>query len=273
MYYVFNKTCTGYKHIQKRRVCEDYSASYKDNNSIIITCADGHGGDIYIRSNVGSRIASDTVMNVFSGLTPRYLNSMSEGELESQIKMSILCEWNKLVEQQLARKHIKKYEVDGLSEDQINDLRLNPTIAYGTTLTGAIIVGDKLLVVGIGDTEAMFLTKGKIEKVFDDDGAPAGNITYSMCQEDAFKYLKVRLVSASDYDGVMLCTDGLVGPYQSYQNFEENFVKPVFAKIIQTKSQYEVYSLVSSIAAKLGTGDDVSLSFIFNVNTKLKDYL
>ena len=273
MYYVFNKTCTGYKHIQKHRVCEDYSASYKDNNQIIITCADGHGGDIYIRSNVGSHLASDTVMNVFSGLTPRYLNSISPEELESKIKMSILCEWNKLVEQQLAKKHIKRYEVEGLDEDQINDLRLNPTIAYGTTLTGAIIVGDKLLVVAIGDTEALFISKGKIEKVFDDDGAPAGNITYSMCQEDAFKYLKVRLVNASDYDGVMLCTDGLVGPYQTYQNFEENFVKPVFAKIIQTKSQYEVYSLVSSIAGKLGTGDDVSLSFIFNVNAKLKDYL
>ena len=80
-------------------------------------------------------------------------------------------------------------------------------------------------------------------------------------------------VNAKDYDGVMLCTDGLVSPYQSYQNFEDNFVKPVFSKIIQTKSQYEVYDLVSSIASKLGTGDDVSLSFIFNVNAKLKDYL
>ena len=47
----------------------------------------------------------------------------------------------------------------------------------------------------------------------------------------------------------------------------------MLSKIIQIKSQYEVYDLVSSIASKLGTGDDVSLSFIFNVNAKLKDYL
>ena len=79
-----------------------------------------------------------------------------------------------------------------LFEDEILSLKSNPAVAYGTTLTGALLLGNKLLVVKIGDTECIGIRKGEIIDIFDSSDDPAANVTYSMCQDDAFKYLKVK---------------------------------------------------------------------------------
>ncbi len=272
MYYVFNKTCIGYSHLFHHKPCQDYSASYKDNERIIITCCDGHGGSQYVRSQIGSKLASDSILNVFKSINKVFFREAEPNKLIEKIKLLVLCEYNKLIEREIAAKPIRKNEVINLNDDQKDTLKFNPAKAYGTTLSGAMIYQKKIIVVSIGDTEALGVKKGKLIKIFDNSNDPAGNVTYSMCQEDAFKYLRVAIFNVKDLDGIFLCTDGMSSPYQTYDNFAKSFIRPAVKNTINTKSTVGIGQLVDDLGLKLGVGDDVSLSFILNRQTRSRDY-
>ena len=272
MNFIFNKTCVGYSHLESGRKCQDFSASYSDNERMIITCCDGHGGQQYVRSDVGSRLASDAIINIFKKIDKSFLFGKDDEELQEKIKLLILCEYNKLVEREIASKPIRARELEGLKEEEIDTLRFNPAKAYGTTLSGAMVYKNKLFVISIGDTETLGIKKGELVKLFDNSNDPAGNVTYSMCQEDAFKYLRITILDAKSLDGVILCTDGLSSPYQSYDNFTKSFIRPMVRNVINTKSLVKVGEDVEQIATKLGVGDDVSLSFILSSDTNPKYY-
>ena len=68
MLYTFSKSSIGYTHIKEKTLCQDFSALYKDLERTIITCCDGHGGKKYIRSHIGSHMASNAVINVFNSI-------------------------------------------------------------------------------------------------------------------------------------------------------------------------------------------------------------
>ncbi len=272
MNYVFNQSNIGYSHIKTKKPCQDFSATYKDNDRTIITCCDGHGGDVYIRSNIGSHIASNAIIKVFSSLSYYEIVRENEEELTKKIKLNLLCEWNRQVEKQIGHRPIRRSECGNLSEDEIEALKDNPARAFGTTLTGAMVIGSKLVVVGIGDTEVIGIRRGQITRLLEDENDPAANITYSMCQENAYKYLRVRILDWHDYDGIILCTDGLSTPYQSYENFENSFVKPIVLKTLETDGMSHISEFVDNMASKLGIGDDVSLSFILKGNTVKRYY-
>ena len=272
MYYVFNRTCIGYSHLRDKKPCQDFSSSYKDNERMIVTCCDGHGGARYVRSQKGSKAAGDAVMNVFKDIDGSFFREAKQDKVIEKLKLLVLCEYNKLIEREIADKPIRKSELTKLSEDEADYIRFNQAKAYGTTLSGAMLYKNKLVVVVIGDTEVLGIRKGELVKIFDNSNDPAGNVTYSMCQEDAFKYLRVAILPAKDLDGVILCTDGLSSPYQSYDNFTKSFIKPMVKKILTTKSLNSVENDIDDIALKYGVGDDVSLSFIINQKTNVKFY-
>lgn len=272
MDYVFNQSNIGYSHIKTKKPCQDFSATYKDNERTVITCCDGHGGNIYIRSNIGSHIASNAVINVFSLLSYYEIIRENKEELIKKIKLNLLCEWNKQVEQQIGHKPIRRNECECLSDEELEALKDNPSRAFGTTMTGAMVIGNKLVVVGIGDTQVIGIKRGKINRLLESEDDPAANITYSMCQENAYKYLRVRILDWHNFDGIILCSDGLSSPYQSYDNFENSFVKPVVLKTLETDGMSHISEFVDQIANKLGIGDDVSLSFILKGNTIKRYY-
>lgn len=272
MYYLFNQSSVGYSHIKNKKPCQDYSASYRDKERMIITCCDGHGGAQYIRSQIGSKLASNAVMNVFKEFDKKTLFSKNMKEVEEKIKLLILCEYNKLVEEDYGKNHIKKKELIGLKEEQIDTLRFNPSKAYGTTLAGAMLYKNYYFVISIGDTEALGIKNGHIVKLFDNSNDPAGNLTYSMCQEDAFNYLRVAILKEKELDGVILCSDGLSSPYQNYTNFEKSFVRSTVYRLLSNKSMTWIEEFVNQIATKLGVGDDVSLSFIISDKTNERKY-
>lgn len=272
MHYVFNKTCIGYNHLQNKKPCQDYSASYKDNERIIITCCDGHGGAQYIRSQVGSKCASDAVINVFKSINRSFFHEKDQEKILDTIKLLILCEYNKLIEREVVLKPIRKQELVNLTEEQVDTLKINPSKAFGTTLSGAMLFNHRLIIISIGDTEALGIKRGKLIRVFDNSNDPAGNVTYSMCQEDAYQYLRVAILDEKDLDGVILCTDGLTSPYQSYDNFFTYFIKPTVNHILLSKSTFRAEENVRDIALKLGVGDDVSLSMILKKKTNNRHY-
>ena len=267
----FTKTSIGYSHIKEHKCCQDYSATYHDEERTIITACDGHGGDIYVRSHLGSKFASDAVIKVLRELERSDFYKYSRKDICNNLRLKILCEWNAMVERDLSKKYITKKEVAHLNEDRLFKIKQNPEKAYGTTLNATMIFGNKLVCVSIGDGGVFVVRKGQICDAFQDDEETVANITYSMCQEDAYEHLRVEIYDFSDLDGVIVCTDGLINPYQSMGNFRDKFVKPICLKI-QDGKQVEIDAFITTIGEKIGIGDDVSFGIAMKTGISLRSY-
>jgi serine/threonine protein phosphatase PrpC len=267
----FSKTNIGYSHRKEEKPCQDYSACYHDDERTILTACDGHGGKLYIRSELGSRYASNAIITVLQRVEKTLFYRYTRQEICDKIRLQILCEWNALVERHLSEKSFLKRELADLDEEQIFKLKQNPVKAYGTTLQGAMIFGNKLICVSLGDGGVFLVRKGALCAAFEEDEDTVANLTYSMCQEDAYKHLKVEIFDFSDLDGVLLCTDGVVNPYQSFGNFRERFVKPICIKLLEGK-HVEIDEFITAMGEKIGIGDDVSLALAIKSGVSLRGY-
>ena len=258
----FTKTETGYSHINKGNRCQDFSASYNDEERTIVTACDGHGGNVYIRSHLGSKFASNAVIDVLREMERTAFYKAKKEAVIENIRLNILCRWNTLVEGHLAKNSIRMSEVTELTEAEILSLRKNPIKAYGTTLNAAMILGTKLICVSIGDGGCFLVKSGIVTPAFaEDEDEPVANITYSLCQDDAFSHLQVSVHDLSAYDGAVVCTDGMINPYQNLSNFSTGLIAPAIATLSVGKNK-SLEAFVSEVGTKLGTGDDVSLGIV-----------
>ena len=268
----FTKTAIGYTHVQTGKICQDFSACYHDDERTIITACDGHGGDIYIRSDKGSKFASEAIINVFKRVERSVFYRANRKEIEKKLRLEILCEWNALVERNLAEKPLTKRETAGLNEDKIFRLKTDPQVTYGTTLNGAMIFGNKMICASLGDGGCFVFKRGEVYPVFDDDSDEnVANLTYSMCQTDAFNHLAVKIIDLPAVDGAIVFTDGLINPYRSLDNFATALVKPVVSKLLAGKSE-EIDGFITEMGAKIGIGDDVSVGMLLSPEIKPKYY-
>ena len=268
----FTKTEIGYSHISTGKRCQDFSASYNDEERTIVTACDGHGGNVYIRSHLGSKFASNAVIDVFREIErTAFYKAKKEAVIES-IRLNILCRWNALVEGHLAKNPIRMSEVSELTEAEILSLRKNPIKAYGTTLNAAMILGTKLICVSIGDGGCFLVKSGIVTPAFaEDEDEPVANITYSLCQDDAFSHLSVAVHELSAYDGAVVCTDGMINPYQNLSNFSAGLIAPAIMNLYLGKFD-QLAAFVSEVGTKLGTGDDVSLGILVKGKVSIRAY-
>lgn len=264
MEFVYNKTSIGYSHIKSNIVCQDYSENFINNKFKIVTCCDGHGGKLYIRSDKGARLASKAVIDVINKYSERKLESLVISKGLEKIKLEILCKWNELVEMDYSNNHFTKEELKNLDNEEIFKLEHNYITAYGTTLNAAILTKNFLIAIQIGDGGLYFIKNKKIELTFPENDDNVANITNSLCGDKAYKNLYIKAVLRHKYNGVILCTDGLLGPYQTYSNFYENFIYPFIQnfKVITKSKIDEMDKFIDSLGSKIGIGDDVSFSSI-----------
>ena len=60
----FHVTCLGASHVKKGKPCQDYSLSWQseDKTTHVAIVCDGHGGDTYVRSDRGARLAAEIAL-------------------------------------------------------------------------------------------------------------------------------------------------------------------------------------------------------------------
>lgn len=257
----FNITSIGYAHLKQKKVCQDCSSSYADGKYVLVTACDGHGGDVYIRSHKGSQFASRAILQAMFK-TEALPKKCTGEELEHNLKLNILCEWNRLVNEDMIAHPFQKKEWAHLSEAELNSLKQNPTKAYGTTLGGAMLLGNRLICVGLGDGGCFLFKNGKLIPAFpDEEDEPVANVTFSLCADDSFEHIRVNSVNMNSFDGVLLCTDGILGAYRSIENFKRSFFRPVVKRVLEGKTA-EVKTFIKELGIQSGIGDDVSLAMI-----------
>lgn len=268
----FTKTAIGYSHILQGKRCQDFSASYSDGERTIVTACDGHGGNVYIRSHLGSKFASSAAIDVLREVERSAFYKSKKDAVIENIRLNILCRWNALVEGHLARNPLRSADMAQLTEAQALSLRKNPIKAYGTTLNAAMLLGTKLVCVSIGDGGCFLVKSGIVSPAFaEDEDEPVANITYSLCQDDAFAHLQVSVHELSMYDGAVVCTDGMINPYQNLTNFSSGLIAPAIATLFAGKAG-SLESFVAEVGERLGTGDDVSLGILVKGRVSVRAY-
>ena len=258
----FTKTGIGFSHLNAGKRCQDFSASYSDEERVIVTACDGHGSNVYFRSHLGAKFASSAVIDVLREIDKTAFYKRKKEAFIENIRLNVLCRWNALAEGHLAKNPIRYTDITDFSEAEALALRKNPIKAYGTTLNAAMILGTKIVCVSIGDGGCFLVKGGVVTPAFaEEEDEPVANITYSLCQDDAFSHIKVSVHELSLYDGAVVCTDGMINPYQNLTNFSTGLVIPAIASLYAGKAK-GVEGFVCEVGLKLGTGDDVSLGIV-----------
>ena len=263
MNFIYNKTSIGYSHLNKNIVCQDYSDYFINHNYKIITACDGHGGKLYIRSDRGAKYASDAVISVFINHSKKEIKSLIEKDGLNKLKLEILCKWNELIERDYSKENFNEEELANLDEEEIFKLTNNFVIAYGSTLNAVVLMDEFVICIQIGDGGIFLLKENDITNAIPENDGNVANITNSLCGDKAYRNLYISVFNKDDYDGTIICTDGLLSPYQTYNNFKNSFVIPIVDKVISRDIINEIDDFINELGTNIGNGDDVSLGMLF----------
>ena len=125
-----------------------------------------------------------------------------------------------------------------------------------------VILKDKLLLAKIGDGESLRVVRKELISNFNEEDEPVANFTYSMCQDDTFDHLHCKVLDANGIDGIFLCTDGVINPYQNISSFNNNLILPLMKELLTSKSTDFIDNYIVDLGMNKGIGDDVSLASI-----------
>ncbi len=263
---VFNITEIGYMHTKSQTVCQDYSLSFIDDDVVILAVCDGHGGDDYFRSDKGSYFACVALEKVFKKYASEISLESIDDRFKEKLKLDIIMEWNKMVEEDVKRSDFTKEELNRFDDARKARLIKDFYRAYGTTLNGALIANGFVVAVNLGDGSITVVNKNMDEyrpiDVFPDDNEDeVANTTNSMCQEDVFSKMNVMCIREVDVELIALCTDGVINPYGDFENYVKNVPMNFYQAIrIKYGTVDDCKKFIQKLGAEKGNGDDVSFA-------------
>ena len=266
-----NISIRGYSHIKTDKECQDNSVSWQGTNYSGIIVCDGHGGDKYIRSSVGSSLACEIGKNNISLFMDKFEPDDARNidtSLE-QLERSIVSCWYSAVQSDYEAHPITEDErYQNLEDTDKTALVNNPVKAYGSTFIAAVKTDSYCFVLKLGDGNTVFMysdgSSEMPEELVDDDCM--FNITTSLCNNDAalsFKHCFRTITKENDITGIMLTSDGIINCYRSeeaYIGFMENAFYAYGED--ETETAREELSGVLDRLSEKGSGDDLSLAII-----------
>jgi hypothetical protein len=251
----------GSSHAYSRKPCQDavkgYSTVVGGKRVLILTIADGHGGERYDLSEFGSRIAVETMVAL---LVDIYKASKSRLDLFNRLKsdfpLAMTKLWRKNIGEDFkARCHdIKEEGGIDKAQDMPNDFYKR----YGTTALFSLIVPEGVFFGQLGDGDIAVADRYGTEFPMPRHDELVGGQTYSLVSGDAKRYWHIRTCSISKKSLITLSTDGLANSYVSDAEFAK-FIGSLYANL--QKFSPDKLGLPSYLAkvSEHGSGDDVSI--------------
>ena len=274
---VANISIRGYSHVLGEKECQDNSISWQEKQYDAVIVCDGHGGDKYFRSAIGSRFACEAGKKMISSFMDYVLNNddmrTSWDTLLSQLEISIINEWNELVKRHFSDNPFESdTRFESLGEDDKRSLRSSYVKAYGSTFIAAVLTDKYLLVLKLGDGNVCVLNGQykvclleKIRRELADDQLQF-NLTTSLCNSDAAKSFKHCIIPSNKpnkINAVSLSSDGVINSFSTEEAYVA-FVENVFKGFKEQKlgdAKQELVDFLPELSKK-GSGDDLSIAII-----------
>jgi len=266
-FYCFGKSVRGRDHRLSGLPNQDAIRIYigKDNNPAIIALADGHGSPVHFRSELGSKMAVDTAVDV--------LSSLSETDMKVHTKVSkyptlITREWNARVLHDHKNKKFTSDELSALYQEVKNEsfmdsIRLDPKISYGTTLIVLASYGDFMLYLQIGDGDILVVDDtGSVRKPLRDDVQFSRYQTKSLCTHGASDDFRIAVEKNNETNPVLMLasTDGYSNSFKSHQEyFEVGIAYRDLIKILGCDFLEDTLEDMLCKTSLQGSGDDITV--------------
>lgn len=268
----FNLTAQGSSHIRKNKECQDSSLCYQDENCIIAIVCDGHGGDDYVRSAIGSKIgcdvAKDNIKNFILGLDKETFLINPRKHLKN-LEASIINGWNESIARYHSENPFENSELSVVSEKArkkyLEEERIES--AYGTTMIAVAMGNEYWFGIHIGDGKCVAInSEGEFKQPIPWDPKCFLNATTSICDSDAierFREFYSEKMPAAVFvgsDGIDDCFSNNEQLYNLYKTVLYSFAVTDFKEACEGLEDY-----LPRLSAK-GSGDDVSVAAILDLD-------
>ncbi|MEQ6903813.1 protein phosphatase 2C domain-containing protein [Nocardioides sp. YIM 152588] len=201
----------GSVHVRDRRPLQDAALTWSEGDLAVAAVADGHGHVAHFRSDTGAALAVVSAIEVVRRGLPDLAGPALDAERASarlfDLGAEVVATWVAGVRQHLAVNPYRGGEVEAAAHD--------PLLPYGSTLVVAGAVGDRLVLLQIGDGDAVVVTAdGHARRPLPEDPAGDGLRTSSLCQPEPLRALRVAVVDTAAAEPgaevvlAFLCTDG-----------------------------------------------------------------
>jgi hypothetical protein len=278
IYRAFASTIQGANHIKNGKECQDYSNAVDSTPSIlrflnkpisIAVVADGHGGDDYFRSALGSQFASESaILGIyqFIKIKNKVKKNKSNEDLLRDLIKNIITTWHGKVIEHFNYNPFSADELQKVSEKNKEYYLLNKNIhhAYGTTLIAVAITEEYCFGIHIGDGRCVVLNKdGSFCQPIPWDDRCFLNSTTSICDDDAAE--RARIYFSTDLPtAIFIGSDGVDDSYpvDSYEKYLYRFYRTLFLTFFDkgfNAAYAELQEALPSFSLK-GSGDDVSIA-------------
>ena len=277
-YSIFNQSLVGFKHQQAHYQNEDHCDSYQDQNIKMIAIADGHGARECFRSCIGSKIATDTALDmlkIFSNTVEEYnllpnLHKYDQRDVLIRELIHDLIEmWNNRVHE-----HIKEYPIQ---EEEYMQAKTLSTIyqkgkyltnIYGTTLLCALVSKEYILILQQGDGCCLVIDEdGNFIEPVEKDDLCVRHMTTSLCDKDADKRMRYVYYDMKDkhVGAIYLATDGLTDSFSDDIQMRAFFAElsKELVKLDPGREGAYLRPLMNRIS-EYGSKDDITLAGIIN---------
>jgi serine/threonine protein phosphatase PrpC len=202
---VLTASARGALHDRRGLPNQDAVTSAEVGAAVVAAVADGHGGDRYVRSDVGAQLAVD----VACAAVARAIDGQPDVALDrvlDALPTFVVDRWTALVRDDLASRPFDDAERERAGAPLDDD----PVVAYGATLLVAIATAEGIGVLQLGDGDVVVGTAGgnMLVPVPSDDRLVAGQTT-SLCLPTAIDDFRRAIVPDSVRpDFVLLASDG-----------------------------------------------------------------
>ena len=242
--------------------------------------SDGHGGDKYIRSAIGSDIATKLTGKIVEAYKENPLSpEMQKDDLADiirHIKSRYLLSWQEEIDDHVKQNPFDDSELaflkDNCSEKDCDSVINNPRSAYGCTFMCAICYDDIVLVLQLGDGDVLGLyPDDDVRELFEADPRNVGIETLSLGSLRNVSDITHKILIDEDIPRLItLTTDGVKNSYNDQTADIEKFLKiPIVIKNELVKNNLSTDEVKASIEKWLekvttdGAGDDVTIGVVF----------
>lgn len=268
----FNISVQGASHIKKNKECQDASRSYYDDEIAIAVVCDGHGGNDYVRSAVGSSVAAAiaerNIKDFVSSVDKDELKRHSD-QLLAKLEGSIIGNWNEEIYQHYEQNPFTEEEIAVLSskaqKKYLQEKRIES--AYGTTLIAVVVTPDYWFGIHIGDGKCVAISPdGRFLQPIPWDDKCFLNATTSICDTRALENFR-HFYSEKLPVAVFVGSDGIDDCFKNDQQLN-NLYKTVLYSF--TTSEFDsavsdLHDYLPRLSAK-GSGDDVSVAAVLDMD-------
>jgi len=217
---ILDATVRGSTHVQRGTPNQDSVATrvLADGQVAVVAISDGHGGERYVRSEVGSRFAVEISCDILSEWWTRTARgdgnapgtALIERELRDTAIPTITRQWRARVADHVATHPFTQEEFDRAA----TAVDLQPEVAYGATLLVAVASDRAVALAQLGDGDIVLVRGDDVTLPIEPDARLVASQTTSLCLESADSDFRCSVVDdIADLDLVLLSTDGYANSF------------------------------------------------------------